>query len=197
MSSNIDLFAIIQPVQHYATQSTHVDIRHLKSWMENFTGTTDNYSYENVLLEMNPEFQRGHVWDINKKIAFVENLLRGLDINKTIRFNDLTMRPHDNADVVLRNKIVCIDGLQRFTAIIDFIDGKFKVFDKQLSYEDILNNENKAAMRNIFSHALLRFEFLQITSYKDLLEYYIDLNTGGVAHTQADIQIAKDLLQKI
>lgn len=51
-------------------------------------------------------------------------------------------------------------------------------------------------MRRIFNSALLQFDFLQITSYKEVLEYYIDLNTGGIAHTQADIQIAKDLLAK-
>lgn len=51
-------------------------------------------------------------------------------------------------------------------------------------------------MRRIFNNALIQFDFLQITSYKELLEYYIDLNTGGIAHTQSDIQIAKDLLTK-
>lgn len=170
--------------------------------MASFTGNPENYSDENVLatLELNPEFQRGakHVWNLDKQIAFVENLLRGIDsvANKIIRFNDLTMQPHDNADDILQNKILCIDGLQRLTAIIDFIDGKYKIFNHQLSYEDILNNPDKPSMRRIFNHALIQFDFLQITSYKELLEYYIDLNTGGIAHTQSDIQVAKDLLAK-
>jgi len=192
----MDLFEIIKPVKQYATQRTNIDIRHLKDWMNNFTGTSENYSYEDVLLELNPEFQRGHVWKLNQQIAFVENLLRGIDINKTIRFNDLTMRPHDDADEILKNKIICIDGLQRLTAIIDFVDGKYKVFNNQLSYDDILNHPDKASMRRIFNSALLQFEFLQITSYKEVLKYYIDLNLGGVAHTPADIQIAKDILKE-
>lgn len=192
----MDLFEIIKPVKQYATQRTNIDIRHLKDWMAQFEGTPSNYSYENVLLELNPEFQRGHVWNLDKQIAFIENLLRGIDINKTIRFNDLTMRPHDDADEILKNKIICIDGLQRLTAIIDFVDGKYKVFNNQLSYDDILNHPDKASMRRIFNSALLQFEFLQITSYKEVLEYYIDLNFGGVAHTPADIQIAKDILKR-
>lgn len=192
----MDLYKIIQPVKQYATQRNHVDIRHLKDWMGSFTGTPENYSYEDVLLELNPEFQRGHVWDTARQIAFVENLLRGIDINKIIRFNDLTMRPHDDADEILKNKILCIDGLQRLTAIIDFVDGKFKVFNEQLSYEDILNHPDKPSMRRIFNNALIQLEFLQITSYPELLQYYIDLNSGGVVHTQSDIQIAKDLLKK-
>lgn len=192
----MDLFEIIKPVKQYATQHVKIDIRHLKDWMAQFEGTPSNYSYENVLLELNPEFQRGHVWKLNQQIAFVENLLRVIDINKTIRFNDLTMRPHNDADDILKNKIICIDGLQRLTAIIDFVDGKYKVFNNQLSYDDILNHPDKASMRRIFNSALLQFEFLQITSYKEVLEYYIDLNFGGVAHTPADIQIAKDILKR-
>lgn len=192
----MNLFEIIKPVRQYPTQHVNIDIRHLKDWISSFTGTPDNYSDTDVLLELNPEFQRGHVWNLDKQIAFVENLLRGIDINKIIRFNDLTMHPHDNADEVLQNKIICIDGLQRLTAIIDFIDGKYKIFNNQLSYEDILNNPDKPLMRRIFNGALLQFDFLQITSYKEVLEYYIDLNTGGIAHTQADIQIAKDILAK-
>lgn len=192
----MDLFEIIKPVKRYATERVHVDIRNLKDWMAQFEGTPSNYSYEDVLLELNPEFQRGHVWKLNQQIAFVENLLRGIDINKTIRFNDLTTKRYDDADEILQNKIICIDGLQRLTAIIDFVDGKFKVFDGRLSYDDILNHPDKASMRNIFQHSLLQFEFLKITSYKEVLEYYIDLNFGGVAHTPADIQIAKDILKR-
>ena len=192
----MDLNAIIKPVKQYPTQHVNIDIRHLKDWMNNFTGTHDDYSETDILLELNPEFQRGHVWNLDKQIAFIENLLRGIDINKIIRFNDLTMYPHDDADDFLQNKILCIDGLQRLTAIIDFIDGKYKIFNNQLNYQDILNHPDKPSMRRIFNNALIQFDFLQITSYKELLEYYIDLNTGGVAHTQADIQIAKDLLEQ-
>lgn len=192
----MDLNKIIKPVKQYPTQHVKMDIRHLKDWIASFTGTSENYSDTDALLELNPEFQRGHVWNLDKQIAFVENLLRGIDINKTIRFNDLTMRSHDGADEILKNKILCIDGLQRLTAIIDFIDGKYKIFNNQLNYQDILNHPDKPSMRRIFNNSLIQFDFLQITSYKELLEYYIDLNTGGVAHTQADIQIAKDLLEQ-
>ena len=192
----MDLNKIIKPVKQYPTQHVNIDIRHLKDWINQFTGTPDNHSDTDILLELNPEFQRGHVWNLDKQIAFVENLLRGIDLNKIIRFNDLTMHPHDDVDDFLQNKILCIDGLQRLTAIIDFIDGKYKIFNNQLNYQDILNHPDKPSMRRIFNHALIQFDFLQITSYKELLEYYIDLNTGGVNHTQADIQIAKDLLEQ-
>lgn len=87
----MNLFEIIKPVSQYSTQHVNIDIRHLKDWISSFTGTPDNYSDTDILLELNPEFQRGHVWNLDKQIAFVENLLRRIDINKIIRFNDLTM----------------------------------------------------------------------------------------------------------
>ena len=70
---------------------------------------------EEYKLQINPDFQRGHVWDRQKQIAFVEHLLQGGKGSDEIRFNC----PGWNGD--FRGPMVLVDGLQRLTAVRLFL----------------------------------------------------------------------------
>lgn len=82
-------------------------------------------------FEYNPDFQRGYVWTVYQQISFIEGMLRGtvgnsqmiITLNCPFHANELD----PNQDI---SGYCIIDGLQRVTAILDFIDGKFKVFKK-------------------------------------------------------------------
>lgn len=66
-------------------------------------------------LQLNPDFQRGHVWTEEQQIKFLEFILQGGKTGRTLYFNDPywhSVRPKTGyAD------FVCVDGLQRITAI--------------------------------------------------------------------------------
>ena len=70
-------------------------------------------------LQLNPNFQRGHVWTEKQQIAFVEFLLRGGKSARVIYFNkpswQMTKTVNDYDD------FVCVDGLQRITAVTKFL----------------------------------------------------------------------------
>lgn len=151
-------------------------------------------------LELNPTFQRGHVWTVEQQIAFIESLLtnrlgeqgRTITFNKTCVFNSSNT---DNIDEEIFGKYLCMDGLQRLTAIMDFINGKFTVFhnnplNQEFTYEFLLKN-------NIINSSIycLRFQFFALPTYQSVLEYYLDFNNGGTVHSKEEIQRVQKLLQ--
>lgn len=73
------------------------------------------YIVESTPFEL-PDFQRGEVWDKKKKIGLILSILQGIGFPPLI-----TIKTEGKNDELL------LDGLQRFTAIKQFIDDEFKL----------------------------------------------------------------------
>lgn len=133
---------------------------------------------ENDGLEINSDFQRGHVWDEEKQIAFVEHILRGGRGSHQIRFNSPGwMRTWEGP-------MVLVDGLQRLTAIRRFLKDEIPVFKHYYSeYEDRLDNTLS-----------LNFMINDLPTKADVLRWYIEINEGGVVHAEDEITRVKDML---
>lgn len=132
-------------------------------------------------LELNPDFQRGHVWTEKQQIAYIEFLLRRGKSGRVIYFNC------PNWSAGGRNgEFVCVDGLQRTTAIMRFIDNEIpafgvycKDFEDELPMEiDVLVNINELQTR------------------KEVLKWYIEMNDGGTPHTEAEINKVRKMLKQ-
>lgn len=130
-------------------------------------------------FELCPDFQRGHVWDAPKQAAFIENLLRAI-APTTIRFNCPTWLEQREVGDLDPNTLVCVDGLQRLTAMRAFMDGSLTVFDG-LGAADLKGTA--------FDPARFRWqaEIFEFTWRKDLLQFYLDLNGGGVVHAPEEL----------
>ena len=85
-------------------------------------------------VDINPDFQRGHIWTEAQQVAYIENVLRRIvdESGLTIRFNCPTWR-EAKLSGDLPDQVVCIDGLQRLTAIRKFISKELPIFG--LEYE--------------------------------------------------------------
>lgn len=129
-------------------------------------------------LQLNPDFQRGHVWTVEQQIAYIEFRLRGGTSGKTIYFNCPGWMNDFDGD------FVCVDGLQRITAIQKFLNNEIKVFgcyyrdfeDKLPSELDMIVNVNNLKTR------------------EEVLRWYIEMNSGGVQHTEDEINRVKIML---
>lgn len=66
-------------------------------------------------LQLNPDFQRGHVWTEDQQVKFLEFILRGGKTGRTLYFNDPYW--HSCRPKTGYSDFVCVDGLQRITAI--------------------------------------------------------------------------------
>ena len=78
---------------------------------------------QNFNLQLNPDFQRGHVWTEEQQIAYIEYLLRGGRSGRDVYFN------MPGWMVEFNGKFVCVDGLQRITACLKFMNDKLKYLD--------------------------------------------------------------------
>lgn len=136
-------------------------------------------------MELNPDFQRGHVWSPSQQQHYIENALRGVISTSgfQVQFNCPNWEMSD-ADYRgdLPCGMQCIDGLQRITAVSGFLAGEVKPFG--LSVED-LNGSS-------FSSKLSRYRFrVAIHNFKtkaELLQHYLDLNAGGTPHSSDEIE---------
>src|SRR6266568_3834517 len=75
-------------------------------------------------LELNPDFQRGHVWTEEQQVKYVEYGLRdGAMTGKDLYFNC----PGWNRGSRI-GPYVCVDGLQRLTAVTRFLRNEIPAY---------------------------------------------------------------------
>lgn len=135
-------------------------------------------------IELNPDFQRGHVWTEDQQIAYIEFLLKGGVTAKVIYFNSPAFGgARENTD--LEEKLVCVDGLQRLTACLRFLNNEIKVFGYYFK-----EFEGTPRMRNG-----LKFNVNCLQKREEILKWYIQFNQGGTVHTQEEIERVKELLR--
>ena len=131
-------------------------------------------------LFLRPEFQRNTVWDVVRKSRLIESLMLRIPI-PAFYFDE------DND-----GKKTVIDGLQRLTAINDYMDDSFKL--KGLQYlqnecGDMLFSELKQKYRTRIEDAQLTVNILDPRSPADVkFDIFRRVNTGGVPLNAQEIR---------
>ena len=143
---------------------------------------------EEMGLQLDPEFQRGHVWTEQQQIAWLEYHLRGGKSGNTIYLNNpfwhSSRQPKDGE----YKDYVCVDGLQRITAAQRFINNEIKVFGSYFSeYEDRINITDAAMYLNVND----------LKTEREVLQWYVDMNAGGTPHTEDEIERVKKMIQDL
>ena len=152
----------------------NVNWKYMKDWVES--------NQTELGLQMNPLFQRGHVWSKEQQIAYVEFILRGGKSSRDVYFNCPGW--HWQVKEGEYNDFVCVDGLQRITAVLAFMDNEIPAFGAYLNkFED-----------RVPMDADLVIHVNDLKTEKEVLQWYIDLNTGGTPHTKREIQRVKDMI---
>ena len=132
-------------------------------------------------LELEPDFQRAHVWTEEQQVAYVEYAMKGGKSGKEIFFNAVGWQ--GRGDV---KNMVLVDGLQRLTAVRKFMRDELKVFG-----EYVASDFQYLSM----SECGLKFSINDLETRKEVLQWYIDFNAGGTQHTDDEIAKVKKLLE--
>ena len=141
----------------------------------------DSYK-QHYNLKLNPDFQRGHIWDDNQQIKYVEFIISGGITGKDVFFN----YPNWQGTCDESETMVCVDGLQRLTAVRKFMKNKFKIFGKHYA-----KSIDKFSLRCGF-----KFHVNNLIDRKDILQWYLEMNEGGTPHSKKELKKVRGLLKE-
>ena len=129
-------------------------------------------------LNLDPDFQRPHVWTPQQKTAFVEYVLQGGISGRDIYFNCKGWQGSYEGPFVL------VDGKQRLDAALRFLNNEVPVFGGHY-------------FKDIEGRIMAEFNFLvnDLRTRAEVLQWYLEMNTGGTPHSAAEINKVKDMLK--
>lgn len=176
-----ELSAIIRPLSTARYEVDH-DFKYVEQAL---AGYDRDYG-----LNLDPDFQRGHVWTRAQQEHFIENVLRQIVASSglIIQFNCPHFEEHSYAGDLPREMQI-LDGLQRLTAVRAFMAGRIHAFGMPIS--GFANSSFDAARRTMFR---LRFAVHTFPTRRELLSHYLALNAGGTPHASSEIERVRALL---
>jgi hypothetical protein len=145
----------------------------LKEWLHPTFGAS---------LDLDPYFQREHVWTLSQQISYVEYVLKGGRSGRELLFNFTGW----NSD--FRGPFVLVDGKQRLNAVRQFLGNCIPIFGGNLfsAYTD--------KVRSVCTDFIFRVNDLETRS--QVLTWYLETNAGGTPHTQEELDKVHKLLIK-
>ena len=129
----------------------------------------------NRRLELEPPFQRSHVWTKEEQISFVEYGLKGGLSGRNVYLNARRWGTGEPYPLVL------VDGLQRITAVLAFLNDEIPAFGTLRSeYEDDMH----------YTSPCFEWFVNDLPSMHMVVDWYVELNSTGRPHTVAEIDAA-------
>ena len=161
-------FKDIKRLTSIGTYQVNQRLKYLLKWIE-----------EQDDIDLNPDFQRGYVWTEEQQIKYIEFILKGGNTTP-IYFNHSNWLSFTNPV----DKLEIVDGKQRMNACIRFLNNEIKAFNTY--YKDFEDNCYTDIMININN----------LKTRKEVLNWYLELNSGGTAHTKEELDKVKLLIEK-
>lgn len=143
--------------------------------------TMKNYQEERLApLNMEPDFQRIHIWTPEQQSRYMEFILQGGNSSKDFYFNCPGWQNSYDGPFEL------VDGKQRLEACLGFMEGRIPIFGGFFiaDFSDKPFNVN------------LRFHINNLKTRREVLQWYLDINSGGVVHTTNELDKVRELLKK-
>lgn len=136
-------------------------------------------------LQLTPDFQRERVWTEKQQVSYIEHILSGGESGRVIYLNN----PNWNTLVTGEYaEMVCVDGLQRITAIRRFVLGEIQAhgyyyYELGKEWTGIINGG-------------MRININDLPTKKAVLTWYLEMNGGGTPHTEEELSRVRELLEK-
>ena len=136
---------------------------------------------EDMGLQLDPDFQRAHVWTREQQIAYVEYFLRGGKSGRDLYFN------HPQWMGGWEGEFVLVDGKQRIEAFRAFFNNEFPIFGG--TYYREFTDKIRMVSHTFIIHVN------DLKTRAEVLTWYLEMNTGGTVHTSEEIEKVQLLLE--
>ena len=167
-------FSEIKQFTRKANYCVDINWGYMPDWIKN----QQNEQYN---LELDPDFQRAHVWTKKQQERYIEFILKGGEGSRDIYWNCSGWMS------TFKGPMVLVDGKQRINAVEKFLDNKIKAFGyHHKEYEDKLS----------IIQTSFRFHVNNLETRAEVLQWYLDLNFGGTPHTEAERKRVINLLKE-
>jgi hypothetical protein len=143
--------------------------RHITSLQEDFGSK----------LDLDPVFQRQHVWSREQQTKYVEFMLRGGRSGRDILCNCAGWMG------TFKGPYVLVDGKQRVNAALLFLEDRVPAFGS--FYSEFADKLPFDVQFNWYVNDL--------ATQAEVLQWYLDFNSGGTVHTEAELDRVRSLLR--
>lgn len=159
------------PRAHYEIDVSWLYVREQLAHYEKDTG-----------LNLNPVYQRAHVWSKNQQRAYIEYCLMGGEVARVLTFNSVNWQH----GATMPGVVELIDGKQRLQAVLDFLDDKIFIFGG--------NRCSKITGRMRDFNAGFKFRICTLKTRVEILQLYLNINAGGTPHTNRELNKVRKML---
>jgi hypothetical protein len=153
----------------------------LRRWIDG-----DPKDQVNLRLDIDPDYQRGHIWTEAQSAAFVGHKLEGGEC-PTITIQRWDTNPVDEV----------VDGKQRILAVLGFVEGRVPALlsDGNAYFLREWGSEDQRLLPRSFE-LMLRGRIVKCATRADVLRLYLRLNRGGSIHSDEEIARVRALLSR-
>ncbi len=131
-------------------------------------------------LNLDPDYQRAHVWTPEQQRSYIEYMLMGGEVGKFLTFNAVNWMSGNEGPMEL------VDGKQRLEAVRAFLRDEVLAFGRYFSeYEDRLDMIEQRFTLRVCS----------LSTRAEILQLYLNINAGGTPHTQEELDRVRALLK--
>lgn len=140
------------------------------------------HRYHHSGVDINPDYQRGNVWEMEDKIKLLDSIFNNIDIGK-FTFIEL---PYDRK----RNTphVEILDGKQRLMAIVDFYENRYKYNGYYFKDLHVNDQHHFRGYNTVFG------DVMEYPTQDQKYEYFLKLNTGGKPVEESHLNKVRELL---
>lgn len=135
-------------------------------------------------VDMDPDYQRGYVWDDSDREYLIESIFQNVDIGKFVFVNLTTSE--------WKERHICyeiLDGKQRLSTLKMFYENRFAYKGKY--FNDLSPTDRRAFMEHNISYADVKD-----ATKKEIYQYFLKLNRGGRQMDRAHLKHVESLYEK-
>lgn len=135
-------------------------------------------------------YQRGYVWNTDQKKLLIDSIYNNIEIGKFIfKHNSWPFVESQMAETGHGFDFDCVDGKQRISAIIEFVQDKF-----QDSFGNYFSDLSKNAQRRFFNYDKFALGTMdERTKDQDIVSTFLTLNFTGVPMSKDHLDYVRSI----